>query len=84
MFSALAERWAVLPTWALMILLGNPSPSGSVSWPLLPKALAIIGGWLPPGASINAQHTAVYFYHYQHPWPFMVLAGWSLLSVTVY
>lgn len=84
MFSALFGRWAMIPTWAIMILLGNPSSGGSVSWPLLPRMLATIGGWLPPGASVYAQHTAVYFPSHQHIWPFLVLFGWSAVSVVVY
>lgn len=84
MFNALMGRWAMIPTWGLMVLLGNPSSGGAVSWPLLPSALGHIGRWLPPGASVNAQHTAVYFGGHRHAFPFLVLAGWSVLSVTVF
>ncbi|WP_031080569.1 membrane protein [Streptomyces sp. NRRL S-118] len=84
MFNALMGRWAMLPTWGLMVLLGNPSSGGAVSWPLLPSALGHIGRWLPPGASVNAQHTAVYFGGHQHLFPFAVLAGWALLSCGVF
>lgn len=84
MFQALVGRWALLPTWGLMVLLGNPSSGGSVAWPLLPHPFADIGGWLPPGASINAQHTAVYFPGHHHAWPFLVLVGWSALGVSVH
>ncbi|RMI42351.1 ABC transporter permease [Streptomyces triticirhizae] len=59
MFNTLLGRWALLPTWALLVLLGNPSSGGAVSWPLLPPVLGAVGRWLPPGASVNAQHTAV-------------------------
>jgi hypothetical protein len=84
MFNTLFGRWAMLPTWGLMVLLGNPSSGGAVSWPLLPSPLGVIGRWLPPGASVNAQHTAVYFPGHQHAFPFLVLAGWALLSCTVF
>lgn len=84
MFNTLVGRWAMLPTWGLMVLLGNPSSGGAVSWPLLPSVLGVIGQWLPPGASINAQHTAVYFPGHQHAFPFLVLTGWALLSCTVF
>ncbi|MFJ2669675.1 MULTISPECIES: ABC transporter permease [unclassified Streptomyces] len=84
MFNTLMGRWAMLPTWGLMVLLGNPSSGGAVSWPLLPSVLGHIGRWLPPGASINANHTAVYFGHAQHVFPFAVLAGWAFVSVTVF
>ncbi|MEE1757427.1 ABC transporter permease [Streptomyces sp. SP18CS02] len=84
MFNTLIGRWAMLPTWGLMVLLGNPSSGGAVSWPLLPSALGHIGRWLPPGASVNAQHTAVYFGGHQHVFPFAVLAGWALVSSGVF
>ncbi|MFD7706843.1 ABC transporter permease [Streptomyces sp. NPDC059785] len=84
MFNTLFQRWAMIPTWGLMVLLGNPSSGGAVSWPLLPSALGAIGRWLPPGASVNAQHTAVYFAGHQHVFPFLVLAGWALVSCAVF
>ncbi|MGH4035570.1 ABC transporter permease [Actinomycetota bacterium Odt1-20B] len=84
MFNTLFGRWAMIPTWGLMVLLGNPSSGGAVSWPLLPSVLGHIGRWLPPGASVNAQHTAVYFGGHQHAFPFLVLGGWALLACTVF
>ncbi len=84
MFHVLIGRWALLPTWGLMVMLGNPSSGGAVSWPLLPSLLGTIGRWLPPGASVNAQHTAVYFRHYQHPFPFFVLAVWAVGAGAVF
>ncbi|WP_240772407.1 ABC transporter permease [Nocardia sp. CS682] len=84
MFNTLVGRWAILPTWGLMVLLGNPSSGGAVSWPLLPSVLGHIGRWLPPGASVNAQHTAVYFGAHQHIFPFLVLAGWALVACAVF
>ncbi|MEU0675850.1 ABC transporter permease [Streptomyces sp. NPDC006172] len=84
MFNTLVGRWAMLPTWGLMVLLGNPSSGGAVSWPLLPSPLGVIGRWLPPGASVNAQHTAVYFAGHQHLFPFLVLGGWALVSCAVF
>lgn len=84
MFNTLFGRWAMLPTWGLMVLLGNPSSGGAVSWPLLPSPLGLIGRWLPPGASVNAQHTAVYFAGHQHAFPFLVLGGWAVVSCAVF
>ncbi|MCC3766420.1 ABC transporter permease [Streptomyces sp. UNOC14_S4] len=78
MFNALVGRWAMLPTWSLLVLLGNPSSGGAVSWPLLPSLLGTVGRWLPPGASVNAHHTAVYFGGHQHVFPFAVLAAWAV------
>ncbi|HWM35654.1 MAG TPA: ABC transporter permease [Streptomyces sp.] len=84
MFNTLFGRWAMIPTWFLLVLLGNPSSGGAVSWPLLPSLLGAVGRWLPPGASVNAQHTAVYFPGNEHAWPYLVLAAWSLAGVTVF
>ncbi|MFD0310550.1 ABC transporter permease [Streptomyces sp. NPDC127119] len=84
MFNTLFGRWAMLPTWGLMVMLGNPSSGGAVSWPLLPSPLGVIGRWLPPGGSVNAQHTAVYFAGHQHIFPFLVLTGWALVSCAVF
>ncbi|WP_187414470.1 ABC transporter permease [Nonomuraea sp. PA05] len=84
MFNTLVRRWAMVPTWGLMVLLGNPSSGGAVSWPLLPSPLGTIGRWLPPGASINAQHTAVYFGGHQRLMPFLVLAAWALMSCAIF
>ncbi|MFI7632766.1 ABC transporter permease [Nonomuraea sp. NPDC049400] len=84
MFNAFLGRWAMLPTWGLMVLLGNPSSGGAVSWPLLPSPLGAIGRWLPPGASVNAQHTAVYFGAHQSLMPFLVLGAWTLVSCVVF
>ncbi|MFC8537657.1 ABC transporter permease [Streptomyces sp. NPDC057249] len=84
MFNTLIGRWAMLPTWGVMVLLGNPSSGGAVSWPLLPSLLGHIGRWLPPGASVNAQHTAVYYQGHQRVFPYLVLAVWALVSCTVF
>jgi hypothetical protein len=84
MFNVLTGRWAMLPSWGLLVVLGNPSSGGAVSWPLLPSLLGDVGRWLPPGASVNAQHTAVYFRGHQHFFPFGVLAAWAAVSATVF
>ncbi|MFE7465452.1 ABC transporter permease [Streptomyces sp. NPDC057499] len=84
MFNTLMGRWAMIPTWGVMVLLGNPSSGGAVSWPLLPSPLGYIGRWLPPGASVNAQHSAVYYQGHQRLYPFVVLAVWALVSCTVF
>ncbi|MFF2010574.1 ABC transporter permease [Streptomyces sp. NPDC058195] len=84
MFNTLMGRWAMIPTWGVMVLLGNPSSGGAVSWPLLPSLLGHIGRWLPPGASVNAQHSAVYYQGHQRLFPFLVLGAWALVSCTVF
>ncbi|GDY55345.1 hypothetical protein SVIO_059680 [Streptomyces violaceusniger] len=40
MFNVLFGRWALIPTWGLMVLLGNPSSGGAVSWPCSPPSSA--------------------------------------------
>ncbi|MDJ1134742.1 ABC transporter permease [Streptomyces iconiensis] len=84
MFNTLFGRWAMVPTWGVMILLGNPSSGGAVSWPLLPSLVGEIGRWLPPGAAVNAQHTAVYFRGHQLLQPYVALVAWALVSCTVF
>ncbi|WP_234347872.1 ABC transporter permease [Streptomyces specialis] len=84
MFNTLVGRWAILPTWVLMVMLGNPSSGGAVSWPLLPSLLGTIGRWLIPGACVNAQHTAVYFPGHLHPQPYLVLTAWATLSTAIF
>lgn len=84
MFQTLFGRWAVLPTWGLMVLLGNPSSGGAVSWPLLPSPFGTLGRWLPPGASVNAQHTAVYYPGSLHAQPYAALAAWAVVSCAVF
>ncbi|MEV1025510.1 ABC transporter permease [Streptomyces sp. NPDC050264] len=80
MFNTFFHRWAMIPTWGLLVLVGNPASGGAVAPPLLPTFVGRLGQWLPPGASVNAQHTAVYFQGHQHAFPFLVLAGWGLVS----
>ncbi|MEU3246594.1 MULTISPECIES: ABC transporter permease [unclassified Streptomyces] len=84
MFMVLIGRWALIPTWGLMVLIGNPSSGGAVSWPLLPTFLGLVGRWLPTGAAIGAIHTEVYFPGDQHAFPFLVLTGWALVSTMVF
>lgn len=84
MFNTLLGRWGILPTWALLVLIGNPSSGGVVSWPLLPLPFSVLGPWLPAGAAIDALHTAVYFPQAQRPFPFLVLAVWSVVCASVF
>ncbi|MFZ3595901.1 ABC transporter permease [Streptomyces sp. BH104] len=84
MFNTFFHRWAMIPTWGLLVLLGNPASGGAVAPPLLPTFIGRLGQWLPPGASYNAQHTAVYFQGNQHAFPFLVLAGWSVVSCALF
>ncbi|WP_327662355.1 MULTISPECIES: ABC transporter permease [unclassified Streptomyces] len=84
MFNTFFHRWSMIPTWGLLVLLGNPASGGAVAPPLLPTVIGRLGQWLPPGASYNAQHTAVYFQGNQHVFPILVLAGWALVSCALF
>jgi hypothetical protein len=83
-FHTFLGRWAILATWLLMVVLGNPSSGGAVAWPLLPPVLGFLGRFLPPGATVNAQRNAIYFQHNQHLEPYVVLAGWCLASTLAF
>lgn len=84
MFTSLIGRWAIAPTWVLLVMLGNASSGGAVAWPLLPSLFAAVGQWLPPGAAVNAQHTAIYFGGNQHAFPFIVLIVWAAVCSAVF
>ncbi|KRV50543.1 hypothetical protein AQ490_15855 [Wenjunlia vitaminophila] len=84
MFQTLVGRWAILPTWGLMVLIGSPSSGGAVSWALLPEPFGTVGRWLPPGACVNAVHNAVYFPHHQQAAPLWVLGTWAALATAVF
>ena len=84
MFSVLLKRWALLPTYGLVVLLGAPSCGGSVPTGLLPRPLAALGCRLPQGATVEALSSAVYFPGHQSPRPVLVLAGWAVLSCAVF
>ncbi|MFF4623427.1 ABC transporter permease [Nonomuraea jabiensis] len=81
-FHVLVGRWAILPTWLLLVMVGNPSSGGAVSTSLLPEPTRTLGRWLPPGASVSAQHTAIYFNGHQHITPFLTLAVWCTAAGT--
>ncbi|MGW6487634.1 ABC transporter permease [Streptomyces sp. NPDC055056] len=82
-FNVLFGRWALLPTWLLLVMLGNPSSGGAVSLALLPEPMRAVGRWLPPGASVNAQHTAIYFHDHQYATPFVTLTLWAFVAAFI-
>jgi hypothetical protein len=75
----LIGRWAILPTWLFVVVLGNASSGGAVSPPLLPSAFAFFSQWLPSGLTVTALRDAIYFTHHQHARPIAVLATWAIL-----
>jgi hypothetical protein len=79
----LVHRWAMLPTWALFVVLGNTSSGGAVAPALLPTFFAVLSQVLPTGATVTALHSAVYFTSHQHAQPFLVLAGWVVATAAM-
>ena len=75
----LIGRWAILPTFLFVVVLGNASSGGAVSSPLLPPAFAFFSQWHPSGATVTALRDAIYFAHHQHARPIVVLATWAIL-----
>ena len=74
----LLGRWAIVPTWLFFVVLGNGSSGGAVAPPLLPEPFAFHSQWLPSGATVTALREAVYFPHYEHARPLVILAAWAL------
>ena len=79
LMAVLIGRWAILPTFLFVVVLGNASSGGAVSPPLLPPAFAFFSQWLPAGATVTALRDAIYFTHHQHARPIVVLATWAIL-----
>ena len=77
----LVDRWAILPTWLLFVVLGNTSAGGAVAPPLMPPVWAFIGRFLPPGATVNIIRTAAYFRNDQRPGPFVVQVVWLVCAL---
>jgi hypothetical protein len=80
MFNSVVGRWALAPTWILLVIRGSPTSGGAVAWPLLPLPLRMIGQWLSTGAAVNAQHTTIYFSRNQYVLPFLGLLAWAVVS----
>jgi hypothetical protein len=70
--------WAIVPTWAFFVILGNTSSGGAVAPPLLPQPFAFLSSWLPSGATVTALRNAVYFRDDQHARPLIVLLVWAI------
>jgi hypothetical protein len=72
----LVGRWAMLPTWALLVVLGNPSSGGAVAIPLLPAYDRFLGRFMPNAATVETIRNAVYFRDAQHLEPILTQALW--------
>jgi hypothetical protein len=79
--AVLIGRWAILPTFLLFMVVGNPSSGGAVAPPLLPSLFGIVSQWLPSGATVTALRDAIYFPSYQHVHPVAVLAVWAATAL---
>jgi hypothetical protein len=84
LMAVLIGRWAILPTFLFVVVLGNASSGGAVSPPLLPPAFAFFSQWLPAGSTVTALRDAIYFTHHQHAQPIVVLATWAILVFTAW
>jgi hypothetical protein len=71
-------KWALVPTWALFILISNPSSGGAVAPQLLPPFYEFMGRWMPTGATVRALRDLTYFPDYPHAEPYLVLGAWLL------
>jgi hypothetical protein len=76
------NRWSLLPTWLLFVLVSSPASGGAVADPLLPPALAAIGRYLPTGAAVAALRDLTYFQQYPHALPYVVLGVWAIVTTT--
>ena len=80
---ALIGRWAIIPTWALFVLLGNASSGGAVAPPLLPLFYRVAGQIIPSGSTVEIIRSAVYFPSAQHLEPALVIAAWLVGAVAL-
>lgn len=78
---ALIGRWAIVPTWGLLVAIGNASSGGAVAAPLLPAFYRFIGRFLPNGATVETIRNAVYFRHDQQLEPIIVEATWFVCTL---
>jgi hypothetical protein len=77
---AVVGRFAVVPTVAIIVILGIPSSGAAVGRPLLPAFYRAIGGWLPDGATADVTRTIAYFPDHQHLAPIAIEALWLVSS----
>ena len=72
-------KWALLPTWLLLVVISNPSSGGAVAPELLPGPYEFMGRWLPTGATVRALRDLTYFPDNLHAEPFVVLCVWMVV-----
>jgi hypothetical protein len=64
----------------VFVILGNSASGGPFARPLLPGLWRIIGGVLPPGASVDLARSALFFDGTRITGPILVLVGWAALG----
>jgi hypothetical protein len=74
----LVGRWAILPTWAFFVALGNACSGGAVAVPLLPVYDRVLARFMPNAATFETIRNAVYFPAAQHLEPPLVQAIWLI------
>jgi hypothetical protein len=79
--AVLMGRWAIVPTFLLFMVVGNPSSGGAVAPPLLPSVFGVVSQWLPSGVTVTALRDAVYFPSHQHLRPISVLTVWAAVCL---
>jgi hypothetical protein len=75
--AVLIGRWALVPTFLLFMVVGNPSSGGAVAPPLLPSLFGTVSQWLPSGVTVTALRDAIYFPTHQQARPIAVLVVWA-------
>jgi hypothetical protein len=80
----IGNRWAMLPTWLLFVLISSPASGGAVADPLLPPVLAVIGRFLPTGATVSILRDTTYFADFPHVTPYVVLMVWAVVTTTAW
>jgi len=74
------KRWAMLPTWVLFVLVGDPSSGGAIATPLLPAPFSILGPLMPAGACVELLREITYFPDHFEAGPVIALAAWVVVT----
>ena len=67
----------------VFVILGNAASGGPFARPLLPGLWRVIGGVLPPGASVDLGRSALFFDGARIVGPILVLVGWTAFGTAL-
>ena len=67
----------------VFVILGNAASGGPFARPLLPGLWRVIGGVLPPGASVDLARSALFFDGARIVGPILVLVGWTAFGTAL-